>query len=175
MKTEPTPKYILYFLYQFMMDIGFNRQTESLTKPERKAWVEKLHDLLIVHNDRVPKNADYEELYLKFTKQAIYGDIEIKEKTVKAVLVAFNTWLNTQEIIRPKQLPAPNPDEKKNLHPNLIYWSDYEIQRQISILAKIGMQDFLNSPGGKGYMSRLGAEAEKRGLEVVDVKLDTYK
>lgn len=174
MKTEEPTKELLLFLYQFLMDIGFNRQTETLTKPERKAWIEKIHDLLIVHNDRVPNNADYEALYLKFTKEAIYGDVEIKEKTVKAVLVAFNNWLNKQDIIRPKALPAPNPDEKRNLQPNLLYWSDYEIQRQISILGKIGMQGFLDNEAGKGYMSRLGAEAKKRGLEVVDVKLDTY-
>jgi len=174
LKTEQPKKEVLYFLYQFLMDIGFNRQTENLSKSERRAWIEKIHDLLIVHNDRVPNNADYEALYLKFTKEAIYGDVEIKEKTVKAVLVAFNTWLNTQEIIRPKALPAPNPDENKHLNPNLIYWTDDEIQRQISILAKIGMQGFLGNDAGRGYMARLGNEAKKRGLEVVDIKLDTY-
>lgn len=174
MKSEKPDNAVLYFLYQFLMDIGFTRQTESMTKAERRAWIEKIHNLLIVENNRVPNTADYEDLYLKFTKQAIYGDVEIKEKTVKAVLVAFNTWLNTQEIIRPKALPAPNPDEKKNLHPNLIYWSDNEIQRQISILNKIGVEAFLDNEAGRGYMARLGSEAKKRGLEVLDVKLDRY-
>lgn len=171
MKNETPQKDVLYFLYEFLKDMGLGYLVQDMTKSQRKAWIEKVHGLLIVENDRVPANADYEELYLKFTKDSIYGDLTLKEKTVKGILDLFNTWLQKQNIIRKKALPAPNPDEKKNLHPNLIYWSDYEIQRQISILAKIGMQDFLNTPGGKGYMARLGAEAEKRKLEPVYIKL----
>jgi len=131
----------------------------------------RIHKRLVMDNPKVPGTLDFYEAYSKFFPAVVYGHVELKEKSIQGLILAFNKWIDTIPLHRPKQLPAPNPDEKKNLHPNLIYWSDYEIQRQISILAKIGMQGFLDNEAGKGYMSRLGAEAKKRNLEPLDIKL----
>ena len=168
----PELKTMFETILAFLQDVGIDyevRDVKDDTKRFRYGY--RIHKRLVMDNPKVPPTLDFYEAYSKFFPAVVYGHVELKEKSIQGLILAFNKWIDTVPLNRPKQLPAPNPDEKKNLHPNLIYWSDYEIQRQISILAKIGMQDFLSTPGGKGYMSRLGAEAKKRNLEPLDIKL----
>ena len=168
----PEMKNVIETLLAFLYDIGIDYEVRGMEDQREKIrYGYRIHKRLVMDNPKVPGTLDFYEAYSKFFPAVVYGHVELKEKSIQGLILAFNKWIDTVPLNRPKQLPAPNPDEKKNLHPNLIYWSDYEIQRQISILAKIGMQGFLNTEGGKGYMSRLGAEAKKRNLEPLDIKL----
>lgn len=168
----PEMKHLIETLLAFIQDIGVDYEIRGVRdEQERMKYGWRIHKRLVMNNPRIPGQLDFYKAYPEFFGSVMYKNLEIKDKSIQGLVDAFTKWADTQEIYRPKMLPAPNPDEKKNLHPNLIYWSDYEIQRQISILAKIGMDAFPKNENSKGYFTRLYAEAEKRGLEPVDIQL----
>lgn len=174
----PELEYIFKTMEEFLQDVGMGFLLHDKGPEERIRFINRIHKALILNNPICPDNISINILYPDFMYCVAYGKVTLREKSVVGLIGAFKEWISNGDTMQrlhekagieiPRTLPA-DPHRKLPLY--LEDWEDSEIQRQISIIVKIGIKPKDLPGNANGYMTRLFTEAQRRNLKPTPIRL----
>ena len=160
--TYPSDEF-LNTIYLFLLDIGAKNDIGT-TKAEKSSYVKRFYEKICAQNPLFPKNNE-SKVWATWMSDVISGKAPRRGNNLSAMLICFNDWikLNAHDYL-PKVTPQYATEDT---YGSIESWPDSVLVNQLAIIKQIGdgSVDWLNGMrGARGYLGRLKAESQKRGI-----------
>lgn len=160
-KSEVPTQYLnaelLNKLYVFLKDIGLDREVEAVNKNKTREKTRKIFHQLVTDNPYFPTDADVDLMLRAFYKDCIYGGVEVKGRSIKALIGAFRDFSMKPHIQNAFRVNKELPPKTQR---TIEEWTNEEIQQTLNNLEKLRIHY-----GSKPIYQRIHQEAKTRGLQ----------
>jgi hypothetical protein len=156
LKTNPIEPELLNLLYVFLKDIGLNKEVEAVNKNKVKTKTRKVFHQLVTDNPYFPNNADVDLMLRAFFKDCIYGGVEIKGRSIKALVGAFRDFSIKPHLQNAFRVNRELPPKTER---TIEEWTDQEIRKAVENVERLGL-----GWNDTNFYQRIKQQANLRGI-----------